>query len=391
MKIVRLIESFYPYMSGPANQAFMISHLLEKNGVKSPIFTTNYNAKDAPYTEVFDNVNVKRYDSDKKFMRYIITKDLKKDILNEKPDLIHAHNFRNYQLAAGFWASRKLNIPFIFNAHGSIAGYKTITKGYAHLPYRLYDIIEGNKIINKADAIIVSSNQEKEEILQHGVKNSNIHIIPMGIDVNEYDKFNRTRDDDKIRLLFVGRICRDRNLMPILKALKSLEKTPEYDRIEFKIIGGAVKRSTTEKDGYLEEIKDYVSTNKLNVEFAGPKYKDTLKQEYRDADIFIYTSLWENFGQTLLEAGASGLPIISTKVGVALDLIKEGDTGYFVPFDEPEEIANSIKKLLKKDKRKMFGENVKQKIKENYSWKCVLEKYENLYSSLLNKTKLYKE
>jgi len=69
----------------------------------------------------------------------------------------------------------------------------------------------------------------------------------------------------------------------------------------------------------------------------------------------VYTSFYENFGQTILEAGATGLPIITTKVGVAGQVIKHDESGFFVDFKSPEKIADYVMELLSKAKRESFG------------------------------------
>ena len=67
MKIIRTIESFYPKVTGPANQAFMISSLLEKKGIESPVFTTNFDVGKVKRDEKIENVDVKRFSEKKAF------------------------------------------------------------------------------------------------------------------------------------------------------------------------------------------------------------------------------------------------------------------------------------------------------------------------------------
>jgi len=375
MRVLRTIESFYPFMTGPANQAFMISKKLHEKGIESPIFTTNYKAENSPSTEVYKGIKVRRFRVKRAYMKYLYTPVLKKDILKFNPDIIHAHNYRSYQTEIAFKAAKELNIPFIINTHGGLLGYKSITKGAKSTPYRVYDLMGGKGLVNKADAVIVSSKQEYDEAVRFGVKEDKLHIIPMGIDVSEYQKIKRTRKDDKTVLLFVGRICRDRNVMPILEALKVLND----DRFELRVVGGAVKRSDTEKAGYLDELKRYAKKNKLNVVFTGLKYDDDLKKEYRNADIFIYTSLWENFGQTMLEAAAAGLPIIATDVGIANDIVINGKTGFITSKSDENKIAEHITELFDKNKRGEFGKEILKIVRSDFNWDDIIIKYMNLY------------
>ena len=92
MKVLRLIEAFYPFVSGPAKQAFNISKRLEENKISSPIFTTNYHAEDAPLTEDFEGISVRRFRIRYRFMRFFYTPHMKKEVLHENPDIIHARS-----------------------------------------------------------------------------------------------------------------------------------------------------------------------------------------------------------------------------------------------------------------------------------------------------------
>jgi len=362
MKIARTIESFYPFMSGPANQAYQISKRLD-----SPIFTTFYKAK-APAIENMDGVKVFRFKIAWSFMKFLYTPGFTDAIIKYEPDIIHAHNYRSYQTHAAYKLARKRRIPFVLNTHGSLLGYDTITKGANQIPYKIFDMF-GKTAVLDADAVVVSSKQERKEAIRFGVDQKKLHVIPMGISVDDYLKIPRNRTD-RIRLLFVGRICRDRNLMPIIKALKLLGK--DY---ELRIVGGVVKRTDTEKSGYMNELKKYVKNNKLNAVFTGPIYGDELKAEYRNADIFVYTSLWENFGQTILEAGAAGLPLVTTKVGIAEDLVTK-ETGHIV--NSVNQMVKAIKDLDDK-KRMIFSRNIVKIIRRDFEWKSIIEKYQKIY------------
>jgi len=96
----------------------------------------------------------------------------------------------------------------------------------------------------------------------------------------------------------------------------------------------------------------------------------------------VYTSFYESFGQTMLEAGAAGLPVISTKVGVANDIVKNDKTGFIVGPDNPKEIAEYVIKLSDKNKRELFGKKIRDIVKKNFDWDNIIEKYIEVYDSI---------
>lgn len=383
MKIVRTIESFFPFMTGPAKEAFMIATRLEANGISSPIYTTYYNAFDEADEETMQNVNIKRFKADFSFMRYIITRGMKKELIKEDFDIYHAHNYRSYQTDAALKASEINKKPFVLSAHGSITGYKSSVEGLKQWPYKLYDLLTGMKALKKADTIIVNSRGEYEEAVQHGVEESKLKILPFGIDVANYK--TKRKDKEKLTLLFVGNISRNRNLEPVIKAMKHIDK-----RFSLRIVGEEMQSSSTLKPGYIEELKELAKEKgvKKRVEFAGAKYGPDLTEEYKNADVFIYTSLSENFGQTILEAGAAGLPLVITPVGIGRDLVQEGKTGYLVDFDDPKGIAEKVNNLQEFKKRKYLGNSLQNYIEDNFSWEEIMMEYEKMYLELAKKYNL---
>jgi glycosyltransferase involved in cell wall biosynthesis len=201
----------------------------------------------------------------------------------------------------------------------------------------------------RAQAIIVSSKFEYEDALEFGIPKDKIHIIPMGVEVTETNE--EKPDNDILQILFVGRIARVRRLELLLKAVGKLSFP-----FHLTIVGGEEKTSSVTRSGYLNELKELTQRNNLNnsVTFTGRKSKEELKAYYKMADLFIYPSQYENFGQPLIEAGSHGLPIVATSVGIARDIIIEGETGYITSSD-PKAMSDRILSLRNGNLRKQMG------------------------------------
>ena len=196
----------------------------------------------------------------------------------------------------------------------------------------------------------------------------------MGIEVDDTEKIA----NDTLQLLFVGRIARVRRIELLIQAVEKLT-TPFY----LTIVGGEEKTSSVSRSGYLKELKDLVQKLNLNskINFTGRKTQEELKEYYRMADIFVYPSEYENFGQPLLEAGAHGLPIVATSVGVARDIIINGETGYLTS-DDPKSISDHIHLLQDNKLRQQMGTQVKKLIRKNFDWRNIMNQYLGLYNSL---------
>lgn len=380
MNVIRTIETFYPNVTGPVNQAYQISFRLEQQGISSPIVTTTFKAQHALHEEHYKGVSVTRCKPWFRFLQYIVTPSMISQFKNA--DVIHSHNYRSFQTDLSFVMAKLFRKPFVLNTHGGLLGYDTYLKNtWVKLPYQLYDILTLKLVAKKADAIIVSSHHEKQEALKYGIAKEKIQVIPMGITVNEYSIDRAKRNNKTLQLLFVGRISRNRNIEPIIRALHLLKE----EKIMLRIVGDEIVTSATDKAGYLVEMKQLAKELGLEkkIMFVGAKYGKELIDEYKNADIFLYTSLSENFGQTILEAAASGLALVCTPVGIVNDIVEDGKNGFVVKGD-PEEIANRILRLRIRSLRLNLGKTLQSNIEKRYDWKGIIDKYIEIYKRLLN-------
>ncbi len=377
MKILRTIESFYPYVTGPANQAYRISAELESRNINSPILTTYCNVdKNLPRTEAYDKVQITRYKNQIQIMKYCVSLGMLMDLRNF--DILHSHSYRSFQTDIGWLVSVVNRKPFVLTTHGALSGYKYILRNkLAHLPYKMYDAATFKNAVCRADAIIVSSKNEYAEALEFGIHKKKMHLIPEGLDIADYES-HRAKSKEILNLLFVGRIARNRYLEPIIKALRYV------DGVKLTIVGGEEKSSNLSRRGYLTELKVLADELGLRerIDFVGAKYGKELMSYYQAADVFVYTSLYENFGQTLLEAAAAGLPIISTPVGIAPEIVIDGKTGFLVD-DDPKMISERMRQLNNVSARREFGSRIKEIAKEKFSWSNIIEQYLELYHRLL--------
>ncbi len=331
---------------------------------------------DLPAKEKIEAVEVTRCKNQVRLMRYCVSLGMSKYL--EGFDILHAHNYRNFQSDLGFLFSRLRRKPFVLNTHGSLLGYKKyLPQGIAQAPYELYDQLTFKMVARRADAIVVSSEFERNDAIEFGIDLKKIHVIPMGIDLPHVSAEKKKANEGPLRLLFVGRLARVRRVELLIEAI-SLMNFP----VLATVVGGEEETASVAKSGYLKELKKLAKELKVEekVEFVGPKTKDELWSYYSTADIFVYPSLYENFGQPILEAAAAGLPIVSTNVGVAREIVKESETGFIVS-NEPKEIAARVSDLMDFDTRKQMGEKMRQKVEEDFGWEMVIQKYLKLYNS----------
>ncbi|UYZ40646.1 MAG: glycosyltransferase family 4 protein [Candidatus Methanospirare jalkutatii] len=240
-----------------------------------------------------------------------------------------------------------------------------------------YVLYSERKLAEKSKKIITISNNEKRRLLRfYDIPEEKIVVIPNGVNVEEF-KFNvnerrkiRSRlriEDNEVVLMFAGHEFRKKGLEIIIKALPMVKED-----VKLLVIGGdnpVYYKKLASKIGVLNKIV-----------FLG--LVPDIKEYYAASDIFVFPSLHEGFGLVITEAMSSGLPVITTKLTGASELIIDGYNGILLNEVNSEELARKINLLIEDEKlRKQIGKNAR-KTAEKYTWdetaKKTLEVYEEV-------------
>lgn len=201
---------------------------------------------------------------------------------------------------------------------------------------------------------IAASSFTRRTLVDNGIPDDRVRVIPYGIDLDEFS----SRDHDlysqnrPLKILFVGRINARKGIQYLIDALDLLRTTA----VELVICGWAV--------GDYSYLKRY----KGNIRVVPSASAAELLNEYRSADLFVLPSLAEGFAQVLLEAMASGLPVISTTNTALPDLIENGREGFIVPPADAVALAERIQWVL--DHRSRLGEmgRAARRRAEHFTW-----------------------
>lgn len=178
----------------------------------------------------------------------------------------------------------------------------------------------------QTDLVFVPSQTTGDELIAKGIKKEKIRFYTRGIDVDQFHPSKRNGffkerfqlKDDIFKLLYVGRISKEKNLELLVRIFKRIAKMQED--IHLVIVG----------DGpYLGEMKQAMKG--LPVLFTGYLEGEDLCQIYASSDLFIFPSTTDTFGNVVLEAQASGLPVIVSDGGGPKENLISGKTGFVVP------------------------------------------------------------
>ena len=188
-------------------------------------------------------------------------------------------------------------------------------------------------------------------------------------------------DKNTVTIGTVGRMHGVKDQLTLVRAFISLLKANAEltGQINLVLIGeGPLKK---------EAIKLLEDSQLLEYAWLPGKRED-IAEIMRSLDIFVLPSQAEGISNTILEAMATGLPVIATAVGGNPELIVEGETGLLVPASDPEAMADALLTLIKdKQKRQQQGENSYQRVLDKFSIQAMVNKYTDVYDSLRLKRK----
>lgn len=384
-RVLRTIPVFYPYVSGPANQAARVSRDLAGLGWDSYLVTTTYLANASIGESMVEGVRTRRLRAGLGVMAYRCVND-PFHALDQKPELVHAHEYRNRLTTLARRFAKRESLPYVLQPHGGLSMFRYLFSGIGRVPYRLFDLATRGRDVLEADAVILATEQERQEAISFGVDPDRTDVIPVGIDVPD-DPPLCAEVGESFEVLFVGRINPGRNVEQLLRAAAAV-RTRFRRRLIVRVVGPFAARSGLERNARYEgALRGLVADLNLQdmVRLEGPLSGRALRDAYLRADVFVYPSRYENFGQTMLEAASHGLPLLVTRTGVASDLVEDGQTGYFVDLDDIEGLADRIV-LLGEDepKRRAMSARLRELVRERYAWPAVVGAYERLYRRLVS-------
>jgi colanic acid/amylovoran biosynthesis glycosyltransferase len=289
---------------------------------------------------------------------------LKKFLTDEKIDLVVG----NYGLSAAHFVPicKDLNIPLVVIFHGYDATLKKVVVRYQ---------VAYQKLFSYASAIVAVSVEMKHKLIALGAPAEKITVIPYGIDIR---KFSPATDKKILPLLVaVGRFTFKKAPLLTIKAFHQVWlKHPDARLV---MIG--------DKSGLYQDCVAVVKELKLEraVSFTGKLSPEEISDWMKRANVFVQHSVtapngdMEGTPNSVLEAAASGIPVVSTFHGGIKEAVVNHQTGYLVPEKDVDGMADYINKLIEDPERaQRMGEEARKHVLENYSLDKQIDKLYNL-------------
>ncbi len=213
------------------------------------------------------------------------------------------------------------------------------------------------------------------------IPDEKIYVVPNG---GNYNFPPVTKDENSIRVLFLGNFIGTKGVLDVLKASIMIHENQEIKNTDIKFLFAGNWRDTKTR---VEFEKILEEKPLLPVEMLGPvKGNDKLKL-LASSDIFVFPTYYPNEGHpwVIVEAMAAGLPIISTDHGAIIESVRDCKNGFIVEAKNPHQVAKKIEFLIENPKtRKQMGRESKKIYLENFTEDIMVERLQAVFEKVLN-------
>ncbi len=298
---------------------------------------------------------------------YTITKSY---IEKFNPDVVSFWSVNGISASTVFAVERK-GIPKVFHMFDRSLSYlrKTGIKSVSN--YLFFNRLNIKHLIS-------SSSELKKDYVKRGFRDDSIIVIPHGVDIKKFP-YKEKNTVGVLKLLYVGQLWEGKGVHILLKTAGLLKK----QKVNFilKIVGKGDRH-------YLKFLHNICEKESIanSVRFLGRVEREDLIRYYHDSHIFVFPAIWkEPFGIVLLEAMATGTPVIASQNGGPLDIVENAASGFFFKIGDYKELA--LKILLLDRNRNVIskiGCTARQRISERFDIKIVVNQIESLYSRIVN-------
>ena len=384
---------FPPRHAGASTQAIELSKFLRNENVESFFFAADFDH--SPVCEKYQNIPIYRFKTTQTsrlgYFLYALKVLYKLIILRNQYDIIHFHSTKPFYflvIILSKFLRKRTVMTFTLLGNDDPSCLKEQS-----LLWR----IEG-MMTKYLDRIVCISTALKNSCLAARLPESKLVKIPYGVDVNRFSPLKNTTEIKQYRrrlklpteafiACFIGRICRRKGCDLLFDAW---ERIQEENKKALLLLVGPYDQNpyfVDEEDfAFASRVQKLVrERNAKNIVFAGQVGHEQINEYLSISDLFVFPSKSEGFGIVLIEAMASGIPVISTKIeGTTEDIIDNEEVGVIVNDRDGERFANEIIKLIRNRRRRSkLGENGIKKAQEKFSMGLIAKQHRSLYENIV--------
>jgi sugar transferase (PEP-CTERM/EpsH1 system associated) len=285
-----------------------------------------------------------------------------------KPDIVHCHNHKPI-LYGGLATLLLPKTRLVFTKHGASSWDGEALSGLSRY------------VVGRSHAVIAVSRDIAGPLLSGGwVRRDRLHTVLNGVDTDEFQRASASPAlksalgfSPEHRLVgTVARLSKEKDQAALLRAFADLR--PRMPEARLLIVGDGTLR------GDLERLSGELGIADRTL-FVGER--EDIADILASLDVFCLPSLTEGTSLTLLEAMATGLPVVATAVGGNPEIVRDGESGLLVPPRAPQRLADALVELLCDPARaRAMGEIGREIVIERYSIRSMVEKHQAIYEAV---------
>lgn len=285
-------------------------------------------------------------------------------VVSDRHALIHNHRIgREFLARASLTVARRRGIPFVLTPHH-------------HPRWRGYRYQGWTDVYREADAVLVLTNAERDEMERLGVRPDRVHVTwssaeppPPADGARFRAALGGTRDPI---VLFVGQLYRYKGVEELVAAVDAVRAQGVAARLVF--IGPSTDFST----------RYFARTSRPWLHVLGPVDGQTKWDAIEAAAVVCLPSRHEAFGRVFLEGWSKGKPVVGGRIPAVADVVTDGRTGLLVDPSSSSELAAALQRILSDHAlAAKLGANGRGEIEARFSWDAVIDRVESAYETVL--------
>lgn len=268
-------------------------------------------------------------------------------------DVMHAHYWLSGRLGLLFKDRWRAPLVSTFHTLGQMKNHVAVDDAEREDQIRI-DV--ERRTMHGSNQLIASTESDRQQMIRwYGIPSSRVTVIPAGVDLAHFRPRSSTQARRRLELgeqpvvLFVGRIQRLKGIDVLLGATAELVRRSPGVRPTVLIVGGSPYGSAVTAEALeLQRLRRLAEDLGIAdvVRFEGGVQQERLPDYYSAANVTVMPSTYESFGLVALESMACGTPVVATRVGGLTSLVRDGETGYLVPWRDPSLFADRLQTLL---------------------------------------------
>ena len=337
--------------------------------------------KELPRNEQLENFSINRTHSWLSVKLFFINPSIYKQILKDKPDIIHTIGLRSFQSIMAWLVSKKTNVPLISTDQGGLTTHPFLKQSSLifKIIYKIQDYFIKNVL--KHSSIVCAANEYEKEIFLELYEKSNVEIVRNGINLDSLvskKNFKKQYKIDSNFILFVGRFSRSKGIDVLIDAIKIIKD--DLTRLNTRLVIMGVDF------GYEDEMMETIEKDNLTkfIKIIKNPPREDVISAYGESEFLVLPSVWELSPLVPLESFAFKKPVISTNSHGIPYTVQHNKNGILVEPDNPIELANAIKNLLENpDLIEKLGEEGYNFVKSECNCVSMASNVLNLYEKTL--------